>query len=80
MFRFSTLLLLALTACFGRTLDTASTESGASSETDADGDGFTADEDCDDDDADRNPGATEDCANEVDDDCDDDVDFDDSDC
>ncbi len=72
--------LTVLTACIGG-VDTAEpplVETGQN--VDNDGDGFTADEDCDDGDAARNPDATEDCTNEVDDDCDGDVDFDDSDC
>ena len=38
---------------------------------DCDGDGFTADQgDCDESDPRRNPGITEDCTNDIDDDCD----------
>lgn len=52
----------------------------AAAATDADGDGFGADDDCDDSDAGVFPGALEDCASGIDDDCDGAVDCEDADC
>lgn len=52
-----------LTACYGAPPD----DTGP---IDADGDSYTSDVDCDDNDAAINPGATEICDNDVDEDCD----------
>lgn len=48
--------------------------------TDIDEDGYCSGHDCDDSDADKNPGAFEDCFDEIDNDCDGKIDGEDSDC
>jgi hypothetical protein len=59
-------LLLAACGLSSQTCDTADT---ACDTTDADGDGFIASDDCDDTSAAVNPGATEACDDQIDNDC-----------
>ena len=66
------LALLLLAAC--------DAEDSGDPSADLDGDGYTAAEDCDDSDPDVHPASSEDCGDEIDNDCDTLVDSDDPDC